>query len=151
MRAAGTHAIDLTEDAIANTNGLSAYAPQTLAYLRALMQGTASGSGYAEDLAWSASALDPDEVAVRVEPEGGSAQPLLEGPCHRGIRRGHHEGGGQTRRHLAGKGRPREHRNHAARHHLRENLGHAQRARRLETLGRRKQHGPGRDRGRHRL
>ncbi|MDO8562280.1 MAG: metallopeptidase TldD-related protein, partial [Candidatus Limnocylindria bacterium] len=63
MRAAGTHAIDLTEDAIANTSGVAAYAPATLAYLRALVQ--SPGAGYAEDLASSLAGLDPEGIAAR--------------------------------------------------------------------------------------
>src|SRR5437899_10913743 len=63
-RAAGTHAIEVTEDAVANTRGLAAYAPATVAYLRALVLSDA-GSGYAEDLAWRGGALDPEGVAAR--------------------------------------------------------------------------------------
>src|SRR3989440_11062746 len=37
MRAAGTSQIELTEDAVANTHGAAAYAPATMAYLRALV------------------------------------------------------------------------------------------------------------------
>jgi PmbA protein len=65
MRAAGTHQIELTEDAVANTRGVAAYAPSTMAYLRALVLNEPSGSGYAEDLAWRASTLDPKAVAER--------------------------------------------------------------------------------------
>jgi predicted Zn-dependent protease len=65
MRAAGTQQIELTEDAVANTRGAAAYAPSTMAYVRALMLGEGSGSGYAEDLAWRSSALDPEAVAER--------------------------------------------------------------------------------------
>lgn len=64
MRAAGTQQIELTEDAVANTRGMAAYAPATMAYVRALVQ-TDAGSGYAEDLAWRSDALDPDAVARR--------------------------------------------------------------------------------------
>jgi predicted Zn-dependent protease len=64
MRAAGTQQIELTEDAVANTRGVAAYAPATMAYVRALVQ-TDAGSGYAEDLAWRSDALDPDAVARR--------------------------------------------------------------------------------------
>ena len=64
MRGAGTHQIEITEDAVANTRGLAAYAPATMAYLRALVQSDA-GSGYAEDLAWRSGALDPEGVAAR--------------------------------------------------------------------------------------
>src|SRR5207244_1245576 len=49
---------------VANTRGLAAYAPATMAYLRALVQSDA-GSGYAEDLAWRGGALDPEGVAAR--------------------------------------------------------------------------------------
>jgi predicted Zn-dependent protease len=63
-RAAGTHAIEVTEDAVANTRGVGAYAPATVAYLRALVLSDV-GSGYAEDLAWRASALDAAGVAER--------------------------------------------------------------------------------------
>ncbi|HEV8534099.1 MAG TPA: metallopeptidase TldD-related protein [Candidatus Limnocylindria bacterium] len=65
MRAAGTHQIELFEDAVANTRGVAAYAPATMAYLRALVLGETSGSGYAEDLAWRADTLDPEGVAER--------------------------------------------------------------------------------------
>src|SRR5256712_159444 len=65
MRAAGTQEIELTEDAVANTRGVAAYAPSTMAYVRALVLGERSGSGYAEDLAWRASALEPEAVAER--------------------------------------------------------------------------------------
>ena len=65
FRAAGTHSVDLTEDAVANTNGVSAYAPATVAYLRALVLGDHGGSGYADDLAHRASELDPDGIAAR--------------------------------------------------------------------------------------
>src|SRR6185437_7362038 len=36
MRAAGTSQVEITEDAVANTRGVAAYAPATMAYLRAL-------------------------------------------------------------------------------------------------------------------
>jgi predicted Zn-dependent protease len=65
FRAAGTHAVDLTEDAVANTNGLAAYAPATVAYLRALIQGPHGGSGYADDLGARLSDLDPERIAAR--------------------------------------------------------------------------------------
>jgi PmbA protein len=65
MRAAGTQQIELTEDAVANTRGVAAYAPSTMAYVRALVLGEPSGSGYAEDLAWRSSALEPEVVAER--------------------------------------------------------------------------------------
>jgi PmbA protein len=64
LRAAGTHQIELTEDAVVNTRGVAAYAPATLAYLRALVQSDV-GSGYAEDLGSRMSALDPSGVASR--------------------------------------------------------------------------------------
>lgn len=65
MRAAGTHQLELTEDAVANTSGASAYAPTSLAYLRALVLTDAGGSGWAEDLGWSIAALDARGVAER--------------------------------------------------------------------------------------
>ena len=65
FRAAGTHAIDLTEDAVANTNGVTAYAPATVAYLRALIQGPHGGTGYADDLGARLTDLDPDGIASR--------------------------------------------------------------------------------------
>ena len=65
FRAAGTHSADVTEDAIANTNGVSAYAPATVAYLRALVLGDHGGSGYADDLSHRASGVDPDGIATR--------------------------------------------------------------------------------------
>ena len=64
FRAAGTHQIELTEDALANTNGAAAYAPSTMAYLRALVT-SETGTGWAEDLGWSARSLDPSDVAAR--------------------------------------------------------------------------------------
>jgi len=65
FRAAGTHSIDVTEDAVANTNGVAAYAPATVAYLRALVLGDHGGSGYADDLSHRAGALDPEGIARR--------------------------------------------------------------------------------------
>jgi predicted Zn-dependent protease len=65
MRAAGTHQLELTEDAVANTNGAAAYAPTTMAYLRALVLAESGGSGWGEDLGWSISALDARGVAQR--------------------------------------------------------------------------------------
>ncbi len=65
MRAAGTHQLELTEDAVANTNGAAAYAPTTMAYLRALVLAETGGSGWAEDLGWSVGALDPAGIAER--------------------------------------------------------------------------------------
>ena len=66
MRAAGTSQIEVTEDAVANTRGVAAYAPATMAYLRALvLSDTYVGSGYAEDLSMRADALHPKGVAAR--------------------------------------------------------------------------------------
>ena len=65
LRAAGTHSVDLTEDAVANTNGVAAYAPATVAYLRALILGDHGGSGYADDLSHRAADLDPAAIATR--------------------------------------------------------------------------------------
>jgi predicted Zn-dependent protease len=65
FRAAGTHSIDVTEDAVANTNGVAAYAPATVAYLRALVLGDHGGSGYADDLSHRGSDLDPAGIARR--------------------------------------------------------------------------------------
>ncbi len=65
MRAAGTHQLELTEDAVANTNGVAAYAPTTMAYLRALVLTESGGSGWAEDLAWDQRELDPAGIASR--------------------------------------------------------------------------------------
>ena len=65
FRAAGTHSVDLTEDAVANTNGVAAYAPLTVAYLRALVLGDHGGSGYADDLSHRAGDLDAGGVAAR--------------------------------------------------------------------------------------
>ena len=65
MRAAGTHQLELTEDAVANTNGVAQYAPMTMAYLRALVLTDAGGSGWAEDLGSSVEALEPAAVARR--------------------------------------------------------------------------------------
>jgi predicted Zn-dependent protease len=66
MRAAGTSQIELTEDAVANTNEVAVYAPTTMAYLRALVQSDDYvGSGYAEDLSLRADELHPAAVAER--------------------------------------------------------------------------------------
>lgn len=65
MRAAGTSQLELTEDAVANTNGVAVYAPMTMAYLRALVLADHGGSGWAEDLASTMSSLDPARVASR--------------------------------------------------------------------------------------
>ncbi len=65
FRAAGTHSVDLIEDAVANTNGVAAHAPMTVAYLRALVLGDHGGSGYADDLSHRASDLEPDGIAGR--------------------------------------------------------------------------------------
>ncbi|HJW49482.1 MAG TPA: TldD/PmbA family protein [Candidatus Limnocylindria bacterium] len=64
VRAAGTHQIELTEDALANTNGAAAYAPSTMAYLRALVTSD-TGTGWAEDLGSNTGALVPSEIAAR--------------------------------------------------------------------------------------
>ena len=64
FRAAGTHQIELTEDALANTNGVATYAPSTMAYLRALVT-SGTGTGWAEDLGWSTRSLDPSDIAAR--------------------------------------------------------------------------------------
>ena len=64
LRAAGTHQIDVTEDAVVSSRGVAVYAPATLAYVRALVQSDA-GSGFAEDLASRLGALDPADVARR--------------------------------------------------------------------------------------
>ncbi len=65
MRAAGTHQTELTEDAVANTNGAEHYAPMTMAYLRALVLTDGGGSGWAEDLSPRIGELDPTRVAAR--------------------------------------------------------------------------------------
>ena len=65
LRAAGTHQVELTEDAVANSLGVAAYAPTTWAYLRALVLSDAGGSGWAEDLGWSIASLDASGVADR--------------------------------------------------------------------------------------
>jgi predicted Zn-dependent protease len=66
MRAAGTSQIEITEDAVATSRGVAAYAPATMAYLRALVQSeTHSGSGYAEDLSMRADGIFPERVAAR--------------------------------------------------------------------------------------
>ncbi len=65
FRAAGTHAIDLAEHAVANTAGVAAYAPATVAYLRALVLGAHGGSGYADDLGARLADLDPVGIAER--------------------------------------------------------------------------------------
>ena len=65
-RAAGTSQIEVTEDAVANTRGVAAYAPATMAYLRALvLSDTYVGSGYAEELSMRADALHPKAIAAR--------------------------------------------------------------------------------------
>ena len=64
FRAAGTYQIELTEDALANTNGVATYAPSTMAYLRALVT-SGTGTGWAEDLGWSTRSLDPSDIAAR--------------------------------------------------------------------------------------
>jgi predicted Zn-dependent protease len=66
MRAAGTSQIEVTEDAVANTRGVAAYAPATMAYLRALvLSDTYVGSGYAEELSMRVDALHPKAIAAR--------------------------------------------------------------------------------------
>jgi predicted Zn-dependent protease len=65
LRAAGTHQIELTEDAVANSLGAAAYAPTTWAYLRALVLSETGGSGWAEDLGSGSGALDARAVAER--------------------------------------------------------------------------------------
>jgi predicted Zn-dependent protease len=65
MRAAGTHQVELVEEAVANTNGAAAYAPLTWAYLRALVLTDEGGSGWGEDLARLTAALDTAGVAER--------------------------------------------------------------------------------------
>ncbi len=66
MRAAGTSQIEVSEDAVANTRGVAAYAPATMAYLRALvLSDTYVGSGYAEELSMRADALHPKAIAAR--------------------------------------------------------------------------------------
>ena len=64
FRAAGTHSVDLFEDAVANTSGVAAYAPMTVAYLRALVLGDHGGSGYADELSHRARDLDAEGIAV---------------------------------------------------------------------------------------
>ncbi|HEV8470580.1 MAG TPA: TldD/PmbA family protein [Candidatus Limnocylindria bacterium] len=66
MRAAGTSQIEITEDAVATSRGVAAYARATMAYLRALVQSEShGGSGYAEDLSMRADGLFPERVAAR--------------------------------------------------------------------------------------
>src|SRR2546427_6921922 len=66
MRAAGTSQIEITEDAVANSRGVAAYAPATMAYLRALVQSEShSGSGYAEELSMRMDGIFPERVAAR--------------------------------------------------------------------------------------
>lgn len=64
LRVAGTHQLELHEDAVVNSRGVGVYAPSTLAYVRALAQSDA-GSGYADDLAFRIGELDPLSVAIR--------------------------------------------------------------------------------------
>ena len=64
VRAAGTHQLELHEDAVVNSGGVALYAPSTLAYVRALVQSDV-GSGYADDLSFRAGDLDPQAVAGR--------------------------------------------------------------------------------------
>jgi len=66
MRAAGTAQVEVTEDAVATTRGVAAYAPTTTAYLRALvLSETYIGSGYAEDLSMRVDGLHPEAIAAR--------------------------------------------------------------------------------------
>jgi PmbA protein len=65
MRAAGTHQVELIEEAVANTNGVAQYAPMTWAYVRALVLTDKGGSGWAEQLSSSYSAHDVVAVAER--------------------------------------------------------------------------------------
>ena len=64
LRAAGTHQLELHEDAVVNSRGVGVYAPSTLAYVRALVQSDV-GTGYADDLAFRARELDPLAVGIR--------------------------------------------------------------------------------------
>jgi predicted Zn-dependent protease len=64
LRAAGTHQLEASEDAVVSSRGVEAYAPATLAYVRALVQSD-EGSGYADQLAWRVADLDAGDVAVR--------------------------------------------------------------------------------------
>ena len=64
FRAAGTHQLELAEDALVSSRGVEAYAPATLAYVRALVQ-SGEGSGYADHLACAVGDLEPAAVAVR--------------------------------------------------------------------------------------
>jgi PmbA protein len=66
MRAAGTSQVEVIEDAVANTRGVAAYAPATMAYLRALvLSDSYVGSGYAEELSMRSDALHPKAIAAR--------------------------------------------------------------------------------------
>ena len=65
LRAAGTHSVDVHEEAVVSTTGVTAYAPLTVAYLRALVLGAHGGSGYADDLSFRAAELDPEAIAAR--------------------------------------------------------------------------------------
>jgi PmbA protein len=66
MRAAGTSQVEVSEDAVANTRGVAAYAPASMAYLRALvLSDTYVGSGYAEELSMRSDALHPAAIAAR--------------------------------------------------------------------------------------
>ena len=64
LRVAGTHQLELHEDAVVNSRGVAVYAPSTLAYVRALAQSEV-GSGYADDLSFRVGELDPLAVAGR--------------------------------------------------------------------------------------
>jgi PmbA protein len=80
FRAAGTHSVDVTEDAVANTSGVAAYAPATVACLRALVLGDHGGSGYADDLSHRASDLDPAGIALRAIEKCGLDRDRLQLP-----------------------------------------------------------------------
>lgn len=64
LRAAGTHQLELHEDAVVNSRGVERHAASTLAYLRALVQSD-EGSGYADDLSFRIGELDAPAVAER--------------------------------------------------------------------------------------
>ena len=64
LRVAGTHQLELHEDAVVTSRGVAVYALSTLAYVRALAQSDV-GSGYADDLAFRVGELDPRAVAER--------------------------------------------------------------------------------------
>ena len=81
MRAAGTSQIEVTEDAVANTRGVAAYAPATMAYLRALvLSDSYVGSGYAEELSMRSDALHPKAIAVRAAEKCGLDRDRIQLP-----------------------------------------------------------------------